>query len=540
VFDAAVGDAAVAVKGFGKLIEESLGFGFFTLWSAVGCRAGWLGGACYVEDAAHLRTVANTPVILWFRQDLRLRDNAALAAALSRGEPVIPVYILDDAGEGRWRLGAASRWWLHHSLVALDAALRERGSRLLLARGDSLAVLQQLAAEAGAGAVYWNRRYEPAARAHDGQIETALRAAGIEAKKFNSALLFEPETIANKQGGPFQVFTPFWRHCLTQPVPDEVKISAGPLPAPKRWPRSLELAEQALLPTRNWADGFDGRWQPGESEARKRLREFLTRKAADYDAAREIPGEAGTSSLSPHLHFGEIGPRQIWAAARALSKETGVFPANGGVQRFLTEVGWREFAHHLLHHFPDTPEKPLRVAFERFRWADDLGGAKLRAWRRGQTGYPIVDAGLRELWRTGWMHNRVRMIVASFLVKHLRLPWTHGAAWFWDTLVDADLASNTLGWQWSAGCGADAAPYFRIFAPVTQGEKFDPEGGYVRRWVPELAAMPAKFIHQPWSAPPDVLAKAGVRLGENYPRPVVDHAQARAAALAAFKALRAG
>jgi deoxyribodipyrimidine photo-lyase len=238
------------------------------------------------------------------------------------------------------------------------------------------------------------------------------------------------------------------------------------------------------------------------------------------------------------LHFGEIGPRQIWSAAQALSKDSGVFPVDGCVQRFLTEVGWREFAHHLLYHFPDTPEKPLREKFEKFPWADDPDAAKLRAWQRGLTGYPIVDAGLRQLWQTGWMHNRVRMVVASFLVKHLRLSWTHGAAWFWDTLVDADLASNTLGWQWSAGCGADAAPYFRIFAPVTQGEKFDPEGGYVRRWVPELAAMPRRFIHKPWEAPADVLARAGVKLGENYPRPVVEHAVVRQAALAAFKSLR--
>ena len=483
--------------------------------------------------------VAASPTILWFRQDLRLRDNAALQAALAVGGPVIPVYILDVEGEGRWRPGAASRWWLHHSLASLDASLRKQGSRLVLAEGASLAVLRRLIASTGAGAVYWNRRYEPAVTSRDKRIQDELIATGIEAKNFNSALLFEPGTISNKQGGPFQVFTPFWRHCLTQPVQPVIVSSTKQLPLPAGWPKSLALAELELLPKPDWSAEFADRWEPGEAAAGKRLKHFLSRKAAAYDEDRDRPNEEGTSSLSPHLHFGEIGPRQIWAAAQALSQDSGIFPVNAGVQRFLTEIGWREFAHHLLDHFQDTPEKPLRVKFERFSWADDPGGAKLRAWQHGQTGYPIVDAGLRQLWRTGWMHNRVRMVVASFLVKHLRLSWTHGAAWFWDTLVDADLASNTLGWQWSAGCGADAAPYFRIFAPVTQGEKFDPEGGYVRRWLPELAAMPAKFVHKPWEAPADVLARAGVRLGDNYPRPVVDHAQARRAALAAFKALRA-
>ena len=470
---------------------------------------------------------------------MRLRDNAALQAALSAGGPVVPVYIFDDESEAQWQLGGASRWWLHQSLLAIDASLRERGSRLVLARGDSLAVLGGLVKASGAGAVYWNRCYEPAAIARDKQIKAELIATGIEAKSFNSALLFEPHTIANKQGGPFQVFTPYWRHCLTRPVLEEVEIKTNRILAPTTWPRTLALDELELLPKKNWVTGLAEAWEPGEAGARKRLKKFLTQKVADYDEARDRPSEEATSLLAPHLHFGELGPRQIWAAARALSVDSGVFPFNGGVQRFLTEIGWREFAHHLLYHFPDTPNRPLRAKFEKFPWADDLGGAKLRAWQRGQTGYPIVDAGMRQLWQTGWMHNRVRMVVASFLVKHLRLSWTHGAAWFWDTLVDADLASNTLGWQWSAGCGADAAPYFRIFAPVTQGEKFDPEGGYVRRWVPELAMMPAKYIHRPWEAPVEVLAKAGVRLGENYPPPIVDHAKARAAALAAFKTLSA-
>jgi deoxyribodipyrimidine photo-lyase len=489
---------------------------------------------------------AVAPVLLWFRQDLRLADNAALAAALARGGPVVPVFVLDDAGEGRWAPGAASRWWLHHSLVALDRSLRERGSRLVLVRGDSGAELRRLLVATGANAVYWNRRYEPAVRARDAGLKAALAAEGVEAKSFNSALLFEPHTIRNKQGRPFQVFTPYWRHCCAEGFPEPVKSDAGSIPAPARWPASAEVASFDLLPKIPWDAGFGEVWTPGEAGAQARLKRFVreTRAGAApihvYDEERNLPDRDSTSGLSPHLHFGEIGPRQIAAAVRALGKSSGMDPASNGARVFMSEVGWREFAHHLLFHFEHTPEKPLREEFERFPWKDDPGGRMLRAWRRGRTGYPIVDAGLRQLWTTGWMHNRVRMIVASFLVKHLRLPWQEGAAWFWDTLVDADLANNTLGWQWTAGCGADAAPYFRVFAPVTQGQKFDAEGRYVRRWVPEIARLPDAFVHAPWNASAEVLERAGVRLGETYPAPIVDHPTARAEALAAFQALRGG
>lgn len=479
--------------------------------------------------------------MLWFRKDLRLADNAALAAALSRGGPVVPVYVLDDDGEGGWRPGGASRWWLHHSLAALDAGLRGRGSRLVLARGESGAELRRLARETGARAVYWNRRYEPAVRARDGDLKASLRAEGIEVKSFNSSLLFEPHTIRNKQGRPFQVFTPFWRHCLALERSEPCADAPSSIRAPSTWPKGPELGELGLLPTKNWDAGFARVWTPGEAGAQARLRRFLRDEVEGvhaYDETRDFPARDGTSGLSPHLHWGEIGPRQIAAALRGLGKASGLDPASRGAAIFLNEIGWREFAHHLLFHFEHTPERALRTEFERFPWAADPGGEKLRAWKRGRTGYPIVDAGMRQLWATGWMHNRVRMIVASFLVKHLRLPWRAGAEWFWDTLVDADLANNTLGWQWSAGCGADAAPYFRIFAPVTQGEKFDGDGGYVRRWVPELAKLPDKFIHAPWTASAEVLEQAGVRLGTNYPRPIVDHARAREEALAAFKQFR--
>ncbi len=476
--------------------------------------------------------------IVWFRQDLRLQDNPALAAAWRQGGAVIPVYIWDEAGEAAWPLGGASRWWLHHSLRRLDESLRRRGSRLLLRQGAGGAVLAALAKETGATAIYWNRRHEPAGRTREFAITAALLKQGVGVQGFNSALLFDPDTVRNKAGRPFQVFTPFWRHCQTLAVAPPVRLPTGKLPAPARWPTSLELAQLGLLSRLKWPAGLAAAWSPGEAAARRRLNKFAAGAMRDYAERRNSPDTDGTSALSPHLHFGEIGPRQVWAAVRALSKDSGVFPASRGAQVFLTELGWREFAHHLLHHFPQTPEKPLRPEFAAFPWRQDA--AQVRAWQRGRTGYPMVDAGMRQLSRTGWMHNRVRMIVASFLVKHLRLSWQEGAAWFWDTLVDADLANNTLGWQWSAGCGADAAPYFRIFNPIMQGEKFDPDGGYVRRWVPELRRLPAKFIHQPWAAPAGLLVASGVRLGGNYPQPMVDHGEARAAALAALQSMKAG
>lgn len=474
--------------------------------------------------------------IVWFRQDLRVQDNPALLAAAKRGGAIVPVYVLDDGGDGRWAPGGASRWWLHHSLAALDAALRERGSRLVLARGESAAVLTELLAQTGARAVYWNRRYEPAAMARDADLKARLAASGVEAKSFNAALLFEPHTVKNKSGGPFQVFTPYWRHCLTLPVEAPVKLPAGPLAAPARWPKSLELPALGLLPAIKWDEGFYRAWRPGEIGGAKRLRQFVGGAMADYAERRNQPDIDGTSALSPHLHFGEISPRQIWAAVAETGRESGVFPPHRGAQVFLSEVGWREFAYHLLFHFPHTAEKPLREEFGAFPWRSDA--KQLRAWQKGLTGYPIVDAGMRQLWATGWMHNRVRMIVASFLVKHLRISWQAGADWFWDTLVDADLAANTLGWQWTAGCGADAAPYFRIFNPILQGLKFDAGGHYVRRWVPELGRLPVEYLHKPWEAPMDVLAGAGVTLGRTYPHPLVDHGAARDAALAALESMR--
>ncbi len=476
--------------------------------------------------------------LVWFRTDLRLADNPALHAAVSRGERVLPVYIDAPEEEAPWPPGGASRWWLHHSLGALAASLAELGSPLILRSGPSLPTLQALLRETGADAVFWNRRYEPHVIERDTRIKTALRECVPHVETFNASLLHEPWTIANQSGKPFQVFTPFWRHALAKTALPEPLPAPASLRPPASAPSSLPLAALELEPKIPWHHGLAEAWQPGEAAAAERLETFLLTAEAAYPSDRDRPDLKGTSRLSPHLHFGEIGPRQVWHAVRrhAERTRTGLRAEVWRNSRFLTEIGWREFSHHLLYHFPHTAGEPLREAFAAFPWKKDP--ALLRAWQRGLTGYPIVDAGMRELWHTGWMHNRVRMIAASFLVKDLLLSWREGAAWFWDTLVDADLAQNTLGWQWSAGCGADAAPYFRIFNPVTQGEKFDPLGAYVRRWCPELARLPDAWLHKPWAAPADLLAHAGIVLGQTYPRPVVDHAAARKAALAALASIK--
>ncbi len=470
--------------------------------------------------------------LMWFRRDLRLEDNPALDAA-ARDSAVIPVYLHAEDRDDAWPPGAASRWWLHRSLAALTEDLGRVGSRLTLRSApDAAAALLALARETGATRIVWNRRFEPAAAARDRHVEAALRTAGIATEHFNASLLHEPGSVANQAGRPFQVFTPFWRHCLARPDPPEPLRAPTHLPAPARWPPSTALEEFALRPARRWDVEIEQSWQPGSRGAAARLATFLGEAFGEYTVERDRPDRQGTSRLSPHLHFGEVGPRQIWHAVRRSAAPRRL---RWRESQFIAEVGWREFAHHLLHHFPQTATEPLRPAFADFPWRDDPAG--LAAWRRGRTGYPIVDAGMRELWRTGWMHNRVRMIAGSFLVKDLLLPWTDGAAWFWDTLVDADLAANTLGWQWVAGCGADAAPYFRIFNPTSQGRRFDPEGAYVRRFLPELARLPAEWIHEPWKAPGAVLKEAEVTLGVDYPRPIVDHAVARGRALLALASI---
>ncbi|MCG8584736.1 MAG: DNA photolyase family protein [Pirellulales bacterium] len=474
-------------------------------------------------------------VIIWFRRDLRLADNAALRAAAKRGA-VVPVFVLEEDESRQWAMGGASRWWLHQSLASLEDEFARRDMKLILRRGDARQCLNELVDETGASAVFWNRQYEPDTIARDTRIKENLASHGIEVESSSASLLFEPWEIQKKDGTPFQVFTPFWKHCLAQDKGHDALSAPRFRKKISSWPASDELADWGLEPTIPWDEGMRETWTVSPAAAVKRLRKFLKSSVGDYKDGRNLMDTDGTSCLSPYLHFGQISPREVWTETRA---HIASHPrARDGADCFLSEIGWREFGYHLLYHFPHTTNQPLRETFERFPW--QTNARHLRAWQRGQTGYPMVDAAMRQLWHTGWMHNRARMIVASFLCKHLLITWQRGAEWFWDTLVDADLASNTLGWQWTAGCGADAAPYFRIFNPITQGEKFDPSGRYIRRWVPELAKLPDKWLYQPWEAPDDVLAEAGVRLGENYPRPIVKHAEARQAALDAYAQARKG
>ncbi len=462
------------------------------------------------------------PLIVWFRQDLRLADNPALAFAAHSGRPIICLYILDDETPGEWKWGGAARWWLHHSLAALDKALRRHdGGGLVLRRGRAEKILPSLIVETGSQAVTWNRCYEPYAVARDKALKAKLIADGIAVESFNAALLFEPWEISTKNEKPFRVFTPFWKALRGKTQPGR------PQPAPRtlifqKKIKGDKLAAWKLLPVKpNWANDFD--WKPGEAAARRALSIFLD-GICDYASARDIPGAVGTSRLSPHLNWGEIGPRQVWHAVKSHAHGS-----SGGAQIFLKELGWREFCTQLLFYNPHLPEKPLDARFIKFPWRRSAGD--FEAWTRGQTGIPIVDAGMRQLWQTGWMHNRVRMIAASLLIKHLGIHWKHGEEWFWDTLVDSGLASNAANWQWVAGSGADAAPFFRIFNPVLQGEKFDPKGAYVRRYVPELDGVPDRYLHRPWDAPTPPL---------NYPNPIVDLGAGRVRALRAFKTVSKG
>ncbi|WP_350333612.1 cryptochrome/photolyase family protein [Coralliovum pocilloporae] len=464
----------------------------------------------------------------WFRQDLRLSDNPALLEAAARGS-VLPVYILDDENAGDARIGGAGRWWLDKSLSALNEAL---GGGLRCYRGRAEEILPDIIDRYGIEHVGWNRCYEPWRIARDKGIKAGLKARGISVHSHNGSLLWEPHEVLKADGTLYRVFTPFYRKgCLSARPPRK------PLPAPGHIETITPDADDAgfspdgltLRADHPWAEQLDPHWQPGEVGARQRLEAFLSSGLSGYKDGRNRPAEAHVSRLSPHLHWGEVSPNQVWSAAS--------HGYEGSDQdHFLSELGWREFSYALLYHEPSLVEKPLQHAFENFPWQEDSG--LLKAWQRGQTGIPIVDAGMRELWQTGYMHNRVRMIVGSFLVKNLRLHWHHGRDWFWDTLVDSDLASNSASWQWIAGCGADAAPYFRVFNPVLQGEKFDTDGLYTRRFVPELEALPNKYLFKPWEAPSDVLNKAGLRLGVTYPYPVVDLKQSRNQALQAFQQMK--
>ncbi len=464
------------------------------------------------------------PTIVWFRQDLRIADQPALAAAAERGGPVIPVYLYAPEEEGDWPPGGASRWWLHHSLVCLKQSLDQQlGLKLIVRRTqDSLRSLRQLCEETQAEAVFWNRRYEPAIIERDRQVKEDLRDEGIVAESFNGSLLFEPWELATQQDRPYRVYTPFSRACLAKDK------ELDPLPAPRtNIPRanqvkSLGIDQLELLPKIDWAGGMRETWAPGEAAAQRRLLEFIDQRLASYEEERNRPDRPGSSRLSPHLHFGELSPRHLWQTVLAVrQKMRGSNRASADV--FLREILWREFAYHLMYHFPESVNRPLQPRFHSFPWLPSR--KNLRIWQRGRTGYPLVDAGMRELWHTGWMHNRVRMLVASFLTKHLLIPWQQGAKWFWDALVDADLANNSLGWQWTAGCGADAAPFVRIFNPTSQAERFDPQGDYIRRWIPELRSLSPPELFVPWKQS---------RCPPEYPLPMIDHAEARQRALDAF------
>jgi deoxyribodipyrimidine photo-lyase len=483
-----------------------------------------------VEHHSHFAnfvdTRAMTTAIVWFRRDLRLDDQPALAAAAAGHTRIVPLYIHAPEEDGPWASGAAGRWWLHHSLQALDASLRRHRGGLQILRGSSLQALRNAIKASGAVAVYANHLHEPLARKRDAQVFDALEADGVGVHRYNAALWCDPWELTTKQGDPYRVFTPYWRNLRTQidgrePVarPDTLHLDEVP--------GTLTVDALKLLPTLDWAKGFDA-WTPGEAGAHDMLETFGDDAVGHYDQSRDLPARHGTSRLSPHLHWGEISPRQILAHLRARGRRRG---DAADIEPYLRQLGWREFAYHLLYHFPETPTENFNPRFSAFKWARKDPHA-LQRWQRGQTGIPIVDAGMRELWATGWMHNRVRLLVASLLTKNLRQHWVTGEEWFWDTLVDADLANNALGWQWVAGSGADASPYFRIFNPVTQSQKFDPDGAYIRRWVKELTHAPAHLVHAPWQDQA-FLRKSG------YPAPIVDLSESREAALKAYQALRA-
>jgi deoxyribodipyrimidine photo-lyase len=468
-----------------------------------------------------------TTTVVWLGRDLRLDDNPALRDAASAGA-VVPVFIWSPAEDDGWSEGTAARWWLHRSLESLDHDLRKRGSRLFIKEGPAAKALVAAAKECGAGTVSWNRRYEPAALRQEASVRSALEAAGLRAVVCAGNVLFEPEEIRTLNGGPYRVFTPYWNRCAASPGPAEPCGKAGALRLPAKPPKSAALDSLGLTAKSGVAAGMAKAFEPGESGARRDFETFLAGPIRSYAENRNLPASDGGSRLSPRLHFGELSVQRVWREALG-----GDPSAKGG---FLGELGWRDFGRHVLFHYPHTPDSPLDERFKSFKWRRDAAG--LKAWKLGMTGYPLVDAGMRELSGTGFMHNRVRMVTASFLTKDLLIDWREGARWFWDALVDADLASNTLNWQWAAGCGADAAPFFRIFNPVEQGRRFDATGAYTRRWVPELAALPDRWLHKPWEAPAEVLAAAKVVLGKTYPAPIVEHKAARERALEVFGASR--
>jgi deoxyribodipyrimidine photo-lyase len=485
--------------------------------------------------------MSNSPVIHWFRLDLRLNDNPGLHHALHQNRPTVPVFILDGKNAGEWSYGGAHRWWLHHSLKKLKANLDKHNLPLIIRAGRADDILPDLVDQTGAKTVTWNRCYEPWRIKRDKKIKAGLEDSGIEVESFNGRLLIEPWEIKTKsKGTPYTVYTPYWRRMKEiMTVRDLVPGPSGQYTRPDQLPDSQSINDLGLLPHHDWVDGLADTWTIGEDAAHNRLEDFLDRGAiCRYDDRRDYPSDPGTSRMSPHLHWGEISPVQIWHRVKSWHHQAGDQSGelDEHVESYLSELGWREFSYNLLYHFNEFPDSAYRDKFLDFPWRDDPDG--LQRWQDGQTGYPMVDAGMRQLYEIGWMHNRLRMIVGSFLVKDLLIHWKEGEKWFWDCLVDGDLASNSAGWQWVAGSGADAAPYFRIFNPVTQSERFDPSGDFIRKYVPELADLPDDAIHAPWQADDQVLKNAGIQLGVDYPHPIVDHSVAREKALSAYETIK--
>jgi len=464
--------------------------------------------------------------IHWFRQDLRLSDNPALDSA-AQYETLIPIYILDEVNSGEFKMGAASKWWLHQSLTKLNESL---DGKLLVYQGNPHEILNKLIEEQEVSYVTWNRCYEPWRVDRDKEIKRNFEDKNVAVESFSASLLWEPWTISKDDGTPYRVFTPFYKKgCLNS---EEPRLPAGKVDLSNLYSEDLSsdsITDLNLLPTIKWYKSFEEEWNPGEIGAEQNLNSFLDSGLLNYKEGRNFPSQEFVSRLSPHLHFGEISPNEVWYKAK--TKE-GISGIEKSLAHFHSELGWREFSYYLLYHFPDLPNKNFQEKFDIFPWQENE--EFLALWQKGNTGYPIVDAGMRELWQTGYMHNRLRMIVGSFLVKNLLIDWRFGERWFWDCLVDADLASNSASWQWVAGSGADAAPYFRIFNPITQGLKFDPEGEYTKKYVPELRNLPNKYLFSPWEAPENILADAGIELGKNYPKPMVDLKLSRETALEAF------
>ena len=468
--------------------------------------------------------------IFWFRQDLRLADNPGLSEAISKGI-VLPIYIYDDINSNEYEMGSASKWWLHNSLEKLNDSLN---NKLSVYKGDALKIIESLTKSYDVESISWNRCYEPWRIKRDKNIKSEIEKKGIEVNTFNGSLLWEPFNILKTDGTPYRVFSPYYRKGCLNAAPPRIPLESPEISSLfKDEYNELTIEDLSLIPKVHWFDEMEKLWKPGEVGAQEKLYDFLDDGLFGYKEGRNFPSQKNVSQLSPHIHLGEISPNQVWYAAKQKEDETGI---EKDLAHFLSELGWREFSYNLLYHFPTLPRENLQKKFDNFPWQENTDFSD--KWKKGHTGYPIVDAGMRELWQTGYMHNRVRMIVGSFLVKNLLLHWHEGEKWFWDCLIDADLASNSASWQWVAGSGADAAPYFRIFNPISQGIKFDPEGEYTKKFLPELKDLPIKYLYSPWEAPADVLEQANIKLGENYPKPIVDLKESREKALDAFDKIR--